>query len=113
MWRVGGRFGPLESEPPHGRRSLREHLDAAGTFLWRRRAGGAMLTAVRQRLREQLARRHPELARLSPKDAIPRLRDLSGIDQGRLEVALIHEDVPDARRFTQAVKDLQMLARML
>ncbi len=52
LWRVGGRFGPLESEPPHGRRSLREHLEAAGTFLWRRRAGGAMLTAVRQRLRE-------------------------------------------------------------
>ena len=113
LWFVGGRFGPALPEPELSRRSLREHLDAAGRFLWRRRAGRALLAVVRRRLEERLLRRHPDLAAIPLADAVPRLAEISAITPARLEAALLAEDIADPRRFTQAVRDLQKLANRL
>ena len=51
LWlgRIIPRFGPLEPEPPPVRRSLVEHITSSGRFLWSRKAGTALLEAVRER----------------------------------------------------------------
>jgi len=113
LWSVGARFGPRDPEPEPTRRSLREHLEAAGTFLWRQRASGALLAAVRQRLRTRLLIRQPELARATLEEAVAGLALLSGIPADRLRAALLPETIADPRVFTQAVRDLQTLLKKL
>jgi len=109
LWRVGGRFGPAQPEVALARRSLREHLEAAGTFLWRRRASAALLASVRRRLGARMLARHPELACATPEEMLLRLAPLSGIPADRLRSALLVETIADPRAFVQAVRDLQRL----
>lgn len=113
LWHVGGRLGPKEVEPEPTRRSLEEHLQAAGSFLWRQRASGPLLAAVRRRLRTRLQTRHPELARATPEEAVPVLAQWSEIPDDRLQAALLPETIADPRAFTQAVRDLQTLLQRL
>jgi hypothetical protein len=51
LWlaRIIPRFGPLEPDAPPARRSLVEHSPGSGRFLWSRKAGTALLDAVRER----------------------------------------------------------------
>lgn len=48
VWQLGRRLGPIQAPHPGAQRRLTEHLDASARFLWRRRAGGALLQAARQ-----------------------------------------------------------------
>ncbi len=59
VWRGASRLGPVlgAGEPP--RRSLREHVEATGRFLWRTRHADALLAAVRESLERDLRRRRP------------------------------------------------------
>jgi len=57
LWRIVPRFGVVRPPPALERRSLVEHLQAIGRFLWREQAGVVMLDAARANVRRRLAQR--------------------------------------------------------
>lgn len=59
--RVSQRFGPISADTSRTRRSLLEHIDATGQFLWHQGAGQELLDSARRRLRLRLRRRFPDL----------------------------------------------------
>jgi hypothetical protein len=84
---MGQRLGPLQPSPAGRRRSLREHLDAAGRFGYRHDHGLALHAALREAVRERLARRHA-LAGLDELALAQALADRSGQPEAALRAAL-------------------------
>jgi hypothetical protein len=68
LWRGAARFGPVSPAGDPPRRSLREHVEATGRFLWRTGRADALLAASRQSLAAEVARRHPAWSREAPRD---------------------------------------------
>ncbi len=107
--RAGARFGPMLKDEEPERRSLLEHLDAAGQFLWRCQAHEPMLRPMRDHLVREIGRRRPDWARLDDDDKILRLAELSDISTQRVHTALLAETVEDAQGFVRAVADLKTM----
>jgi len=80
LWlgRIVPRFGPLEPEPAPVRRSLIEHLRAAGRFVWSRGEAQRLLEAVRDRVWRSALRRRGGLAGLAHSKAEDTLVSLTG-----------------------------------
>ena len=57
VWLASRRFGPLQGPPPPQRRSLLEHIEATGTFLWRQGHGELLLDSTRHAVRRRIATR--------------------------------------------------------
>lgn len=107
--RAGARFGPLLEVEVGDRRSLLEHLDAAGRFLWRCHAHEPMLRPVRENLVREIGRRRPAWARISDEDKVARLAELSDLSTERVQHALMEEKIGDAHGFVLAIKDLKKM----
>jgi hypothetical protein len=60
LWSAGARFGPPEPAPEAARRSLIEHVDAVGVWMWRHGQAEALLTALRGVALDRHLRLHPE-----------------------------------------------------
>ncbi len=65
LWAASYRLGPRLIPVTHAQRSLREHLQASGRFLWRQDGQADLLNAVRQRTVPQIERCFPHWQRLS------------------------------------------------
>lgn len=111
LWvmRVSGRFGPLLAEELPERRSLLEHLDAAGRFMWRCHAHEPMLRTLRNGLVREIGRRRPAWTRLGDEERISRLAELSELSEQRVRTALLAENIEGSHGFVLAVKDLKRM----
>jgi len=109
MLRAGLRFGPLLDTEESERRSLLEHLDAAGRFLWRCHAYGPMLRSVRSGLVREIGRRRPAWVTMGDTDKVARLAELSDLSKARVRSALLADDIEDNHGFVLAVKDLKKM----
>ena len=90
LWlgRIVPRFGPLEPEPAPVRRSLVEHLRAAGRFVWSRGDAQRLLEAARDRVWRTALRRRGGLAGLAHSKAQDTLVSLTGQAPGTVHRAL-------------------------
>ncbi len=75
--RIVPRFGPLEPEPAPVRRSLREHLGAAGRFIWSRGEATHLIDAVRERVWRSALRRRGGLKGLAHSKAQETLAEIA------------------------------------
>lgn len=89
LWRVVPRFGPLKPDAPPARRSLLEHLAAAGRLWWTQGDRDALLSAARERVRQRAIRRHPHLAALPPAAWPAALAELTRWPRSLLDAALV------------------------
>ncbi len=103
------RFGPMLPTPDANRRSLREHLDAAGRFLWHHKHLGPLIAPLRSEVQRRLELRLPSTARLGAEEQIIALAERCSIPSARVKQALTGTLSKDARGFTQAVTDLVTL----
>ncbi|APV49497.1 hypothetical protein BWI17_07265 [Betaproteobacteria bacterium GR16-43] len=71
------RFGPLEPDAPPDRRSLQEHLRAAGRFVWSRGEASQLIDAVRERVWRVATRRRSGLKGLAHSRAEEMLAGLA------------------------------------
>jgi hypothetical protein len=71
------RFGPLEPDAPPDRRSLQEHLRAAGRFVWSRGQASQLIDAVRERVWRTATRRRSGLKGLAHSKAEEMLASLA------------------------------------
>jgi hypothetical protein len=106
------RFGPLVPAAAIARRSLREHLAAAGRFIWRNQGAATLLAAVRGRLMKRIRVRVPALANAQGEELSRGLAALTQSSAGTVRAALTDRaDSPHA--FVQIVRAIAEIDRRL
>lgn len=112
LWAAGSRFGPRLPEPAHHRRSLLEHIEASGAFLWRNGRGWDLVHDARQALLHRVEVREPSWVRLPPPELVKRLAAGSGLPAPRVDRAL-HGDVSFTSDLVTILQTLEILRRTL
>lgn len=113
VWRAGRRFGPLISEPPPIRRSLLEHVEAAGHLLARGRRD-VLIESVRDALGDELRTRRPGWLRIPHAELEERLAGSADLDVAAVSSALHGEDVASTRAaFTHTIATLERIRHTL
>lgn len=112
FWIAIRRFGPILPEPDEERRSLIEHIDASGRWLWKVPGGrDILLNAVRTATNKLLQRRVPELQRLEPQDQIRHLAESVRLAPAHLVLALHRPASSVPAEFTRQIHTLQRLRK--
>ena len=102
------RFGPPVTDSPPERRSVVEHVRAAGLFDWRTGRAERLARSAIEALLHDAEIRHPGIGRLSPEKQAKRLSTITGMDAESVLQALMLRDEDNARQFTQHMRTLQM-----
>ena len=107
LWWTTRRFGPRLPDPQGISREFAHHLEMSGSFLWRRRALGALVSPIRHRIRS----RHclHEDGATPGSDVLARLARRSGLDERTVKRALWGDIPREAHPFTEMMKQLQIL----
>lgn len=112
FWVAVRRFGPLLPEPDDERRSLLEHIDASGRWLWKVPGGrDILLNAARNATTRVLHRRAPELLRLDAQEQIRRLAHSVRLPPAELVLALHRPASAVPAEFTRQIQTLQQLRK--
>lgn len=114
FWAAVRRFGPVLPQPANERRSLMEHIDASGAWLWKARDGRqVLLDAARQDTLEIIRSRAPGLFRLPQQELYAALAGLCGLPQDQIAQALSPSQDQAAAstplHFTRQIRILQEL----
>ena len=110
LWRAARRFGPMLPEPGTERRSLLEHIEASGNWLWRAKGGReVLLAAARQETQALLRRRAPELQQLGDDERAARLARLCNAPLIDMRSALHGPAAPHPAAFTRQIQLLQQV----
>jgi hypothetical protein len=115
-WRAAARFGPLLPEPPAERRSLLEHIEASGRWLWRNDRGverRLLIDAVRRAVRRRVEARRPAWSRLSGAQLIEHLAATAGLAPQEVAEALHGAAITDEAHFLATVSALTEVRRSL
>lgn len=111
-WAVARRFGPLVAEPDDRRRALMEHVDASGRWLWKSEHGRIIMLEAARRVTERvLARRAPELRKLTVEQKIAQLAESCKMSVAQIERALLDAPARVPIEFTQQIQSLQQLRK--
>ncbi|MEM7249853.1 MAG: hypothetical protein AAF493_00425 [Pseudomonadota bacterium] len=109
-WRASRRFGPLRPSPSTARRSLGEHLQSVGWFLWRTDRRELLLAG----LRDEVIAKSPAVGKdISLDERIRQLAHATGESAERIRHALY--DAPTSQRgeFVERVATLIRMRRSL
>lgn len=110
LWAAVRRFGPLLPMPEGERRSLMEHIDASGAWLWKAEGGRLqLLEAARHDTLALIARRAPKLSRLPPGPMASALAALVDLPESHVIEALHSDAAPQVLLFTRQIRTLQTL----
>jgi len=113
LWTSTVRFGPLLAVPAPGSRSLLEHVEAVGFFLWRRGGHSVLIESARAELRREISRRRPYLDRLSHAERSTALAAESSLPRRDILSALAAPCPRDPERFTRTMRTLEALRKAL
>ena len=105
-------FGPPLALDAPARRSLLEHIDGVGAFLWRRVGAGALLAPLRRRALRQLERSAPGLSEEPPELRNPRLALLTGLSEAELKLAFDVDLEDDRAGLLDQLRTLQKVDRL-
>ncbi|MFT5584409.1 MAG: hypothetical protein ACI9VR_001994 [Cognaticolwellia sp.] len=102
------RFGPMEPVQSTTRRSLLEHIQAAGAYHWRHGHIETLLAPARKAAIARVGRRHPEL---SGVQGVALVKGLAAKEEITEELAreILYGQPKGAARFTQTMAMLQKL----
>lgn len=112
LWYAGARFGPLLPAPPLDRRSLLEHVEASGDFLWRTGRGDDLLQGARQALLHRIDVREPGWGRLPAPELVQRLAAGAKLPAVRIDRAL-YGAVATPADLIHALQTLETVRRTL
>ena len=108
---AGQRFGVQVDRPQLARRSMLEHLDAAGSLLYRAGRRAQLVAPMRAAVRQKLARRMPALAHLQGDDLALAVADATGRPIDSVRLALVDPPPDDRLSFVRLAQTLQLLWR--
>ncbi len=112
----GRRFGPIITTTTTVRRSLMEHVNAVGMFLWKKNGAKYLLINARQKVVALAEKNHPMFNVMQPNEQYQILSEISGINEEKISYALTTsaDDIgKDIREFTSIVILLNKLSRKL
>lgn len=113
LWHRIPRMGPIAADPSPDRRSLMEHVAAAGRFYWRRHQGSLLVASTREAMMEQLHRRRPDWLALDQNQLAERLAECSGIEVAKVKKFLAKGADPDAATFLEQINVIETIRRSL
>lgn len=113
LWASVPRFGPRQLPDSEGRRSISEHVSAAGAFTWRNAGSRALVASAVTALIDDAERRHPGIGRLPLAQQADSLAHLTGIDVNVIVNAMIAADGQRPREFTDNIQLLQTIRKAL
>ncbi len=113
IWLRALRFGPMLPDPPRDRRSLMEHVEAAGRFHWKHGAGAQLTESVRGALMDRVRLRHPAWLELPPAELHERLAAISDVPRERIDHALAFRADLGPERFAQNVAIMEKITRAI
>lgn len=109
-WLALRRFGPLLPEPDRERRSLIEHIDASGRWLWDAPGGrDLLLTDVRNNVVRLLGRRRPELPAMPPAARAEAIARDTQLPYAEVAAALFEPAARMPAGFTRQIQTLHFL----
>lgn len=113
LWLASRRFGGLLPAPSEQRRSLLEHIEASGEFLWQHQQSHQLLRGLRHNVFKDLQRHYPDWLKLSHAETSQRVGEHCGIAPDQVQQALYHVKLTSASSFTEAVQCLKHIRRAL
>lgn len=113
LWAAMPRFGPKLEPVAEDRRSIGEHVQAAGAFTWRHAGSPALAHSAVEGLLNAAERRHPGIGRLSREEQAQSLAHLTGLDAERIFSALTPAGRERPGDFTEQIQLLQSLRKAL
>lgn len=102
------RFGPMAPPESVERRSLLEHITAAGAFHWRHGHSETLLAPARRAALARLRRQHPDLGGLTGVALVRAIAEREQMDE-ELTREVLYGQPKGAARFTQIMQKLQTL----
>jgi len=112
LWSRIPRFGPLVEAQRDTRRSIGEHVAAAGRFGWRYDGAAALIDDTVRATLHEAERRHPGITRQPRAKQAETLAHMTGLDAQDILDALGGGEMP-ARDFTDSIQLLQTLRKKL
>ncbi len=109
VWSSAVRLGPVIDGSDTERRSLIEHIDAGGNFLWRRGHARILLDAVRQAVMKSVSARHPSWARLSRVERGERLDAALGLTPQQRQALFGERKKWKEKPFVAAISELERI----
>jgi hypothetical protein len=114
LWAASYRLGPCLIPARPQQRSLREHLQACGRFLWRQGNQEDLLSAARQRTLQHVERCFPYWQELSPAAQITHISERIGLAPEQVADALqTRQSTFSEQEFIQRIHTLQYIDRHL
>ncbi len=110
FWSAVRRFGPVLPAPKAERRSLLEHIDASGAWLWKADGGRqVLLDAARDDTLALIRRRVPALFRMPEGELYATLARTCSLLETDVSEALEQDAASHVTRFTRQIRTLQTL----
>lgn len=110
FWSAVRRFGPILPAPKAERRSLLEHIDASGAWLWKADGGRqVLLDAAREDTLALVKRRAPALFRMPEGELWATLARNCALPEADVSEALEQDAASHVTRFTRQIRTLQTL----
>ncbi len=113
LWLRTERFGPLQPSPAAERRSLLEHVQAAGDHLYRYGRSAVLYDAVFDAFLRRLRRRDPYAAALDGALRVEAIARRTGMSTAEIEDALRYPRPRDPRDFVYRIAKLLHLRHRL
>ncbi|HNP63428.1 MAG TPA: hypothetical protein PKH39_05790 [Woeseiaceae bacterium] len=113
LWSVIPKFGPAIEPAVTARRSILEHVSAAGHFAWRHHGTASLARSSIDALLHDAEIRHPDISRMSPDNQARALARLSDIDAQTILAVLLHHNESRHREFANNIQALQKVRKRL
>lgn len=112
LWQALRRFGPRLPRPVQARRSLAEHIDASGAWLWKADGGRELLLdAARADTLALVRRRTPSVLRGAPAAINSALAATHGMSEATVDAALHQPASHLPQGFTRQIRTLQIMRK--
>lgn len=113
LWMVIPRFGPRIDPPAEARRSINEHVTAAGRFVCRHHGTRALTDAAVAALLRAAERRHPGMSQMPARRQAAILARMSGMSEEAVAELLGSGDEPGHRAFTHYMQRVKSISDAL
>lgn len=113
LWAVMPRFGPRIEPEPTARRSIMEHIAAAGHFMWRHRGVGKLTESARHAVIREAEIRHSRISHLPLDKQARTIAKITGLPVEPVYRLLSGEHVHKHRDFTHSMQLLQRIRKEL
>ena len=113
LWSIMPKFGPAIRPESLARRSIIEHVGAAGHFAWRNNGASVLAASSAAAVMHDAETRHPGISRLSAQSQARQLAKMTGLPAQAIADALTGSGQPRQRDFTHDMQALQRIRKKI